>query len=311
MTADKFFTVDEAQGTRITVGVASYNRPALLRRAIRSVVSQSYKNLEILISDNGSPDPEVRKIIEEFARSDTRIRCIFHPVNRGAFFNFRSLLNEAGGQYFVWLADDDYWCPEYLESLLAQAKLTGATLTYGRAEIVDIEIAERDRLVKEMPTTIGRLAALVNFVRFDTDSIFYGLFPTASGKKLAGLLRNWRVPKAMATDYPFLEYNFVSYAFIFGLLSVRGFCNASGEKAVHYAGGRGPFSPSPRLGVRHIVLLLVYVFIHLQMVARFTKATFLGGSLRGVLMSPLAALYLLLRRIGMIVRQRFNRLMKD
>lgn len=310
MAADVHCPATAAQGVRVTVGVASYNRPELLRRAIQSAVSQTYKNLEILISDNGSPNPEVRKVIEEFARSDTRIRCIFHPVNQGAFFNFRSVLTEANGQYFVWLADDDYWCPEYLENLLAQAMRTGAALTYGRAEIVDIEIAEQDRFVKEMPTTIGRFSALANFLCFDTDSIFYGLFPTATGKKLAGLLRNWRVPKTMAADYPFLEYNFVSYAFIFGLISSGGFCNASGEKAVHYAGGRDPFVPSPRLGVRHVALFLVYFLIHLQMVARFTKATVLAGSPQGVLVSPLATLYLFLRRIGMIVFQRFDRLMK-
>lgn len=299
-----------AQTTRITVGVTSYNRPDLLRRAIQSAVSQTYRNLEILISDNGSSNPEVRTVIEEFARSDARIRCIFHQVNQGAFFNFRSVLNEASSEYFVWLADDDYWCPEYLESLLAEAMRTGAALTYGRAEVVDIEIAEGDRIVKEMPTATKRFASMVNFARFDTDSVFYGLFPTAIGKKLLGFLRNWYVPKSMATDYPFLEYNFVSYVFIFGLLSVGGFCNASGEKAVHYAGGRGPFTPSPRLGVRHIALFLVYILIHLQMVARFTKATLLAGSPQGVLVSPFATLYLFLRRIGMIVFQRFNRLMR-
>lgn len=310
ITAQAFFTASEVLGIRITVGVASYNRPELLRRAIQSAVSQTYKNLEILISDNGSPDPEVSKTIEEFARADTRIRCIFHPVNQGAFFNFRSVLNEASGKYFVWLADDDYWCPEYLESLLAQAKLTGAALTYGRAEIVDIEMAERDRVVKEMPTTIRRLPALVNFVRFDTDSIFYGLFPTATGKKLAGLLRNWRVPKALAKDYPFLEYNFVSYAFIFGLLSSGGFCNASSGKAIHYAGGREPFSNSPSVGWRHLGLFIAYVLIHLQMAARFTKATFSAGSPSGVLASPIAALYLFWRRMSLIISQRFNRLMR-
>ncbi|MBK8119734.1 MAG: glycosyltransferase [Sulfuritalea sp.] len=97
MAADVHCPATAAQGVRVTVGVASYNRPELLRRAIRSAVSQTYKNLEILISDNGSPNPEVRRVIEEFARSDTRIRCIFHPVNQGAFFNFRSVFTEANG----------------------------------------------------------------------------------------------------------------------------------------------------------------------------------------------------------------------
>ncbi len=302
--------LEATQATRITIGVASYNRPDLLRRAIQSAVSQTYRNLEILISDNGSSNPEVRTVIEGFVRSDSRVRCIFHQINQGAFFNFRSLLNESSSEYFVWLADDDYWCPEYLESLLADTVRTGAALTYGRAEIVDIEIAEGDRIVKEMPTETKRVASMVNFVRLDTDAALYGLFPTAIGKKLVGFLCNWYVPKSMATDHPSLEYNFVSYVFIFGLLSVGGFCNASGEKAVHYVGGRGASTPSPRLGFRHIALFLVYVLIHLQMVVRFTKATVLAGSPQGVLLSPFAALYLFLRRIGMIFFRRLNRLMR-
>jgi glycosyltransferase involved in cell wall biosynthesis len=299
-----------AQKIRITVGIASYNRPELLKRAIQSALSQSYSNLEILISDNGSTKPEVREVIEVFAASDSRIRCIFHPVNQGAFFNFRSVLSEAGGDFFVWLADDDYWSPEYLANLLAAANETGAVLTYGRAEIVDIEIAEKDRFVKEMATETGPITSMLNFVRFDTDAIFYGLFPTKIGQKLGGLLRNWTVPKTMARNYPFLEYNFVSYVFIFGLLSVGRFCNAGTDKAIHYAGGRTVFCPSPRLGPRHLALFLMYVLIHVQMFARFLHASLLVGSVQGLLVSPFAVLYLFVRRICMIVFQRFNRLIK-
>lgn len=298
------------RGNLVTVGVASYNRPELLKRAIQSAVTQTYKNLEILISDNGSSKPEVKEIIEEFARSDIRIRCIFHPVNQGPFFNFSSVLNEATGDYFVWLADDDYWSPEYVEQLMGAALQSGAALTYGRCEIVDVSLPDSERVAKEMPTVPGALSAMMAFVRFDSDSIFYGLFSTATGKKLAGLLRNWHVSKSMAADYPFLEHNFVSYVFIFGLLSSGGFCNASSDRVVHYAGGRDPFSQSPSLGLRHLGLFLVYILIHVQMAARFAKAALSAGSLIGVLASPIAAWFLFSRRIGMIVFQRFIRLLR-
>ena len=307
------FSLDHTQEIEplvITVGVVSYNRPDLLNRALESVVSQTYSHLEILVSDNGSTDPRVSELIKNFAASDNRIRAIFHPLNQGPFFNFRAVLNEAKGNYFVWLADDDYWCPEFLESILAQAIQTGAALTYGRAEIVDIDVVEAERIGKEMFTETGCFASMFNFAQFDTDSVFYGLFPTVIGKKLAGALQNWWIPKALAEEYPFLEYNFVSYVFIFGLLSSGGFCNASSDKTVHYAGGREPFSPSPNLGYRHILLFLAYVLIHFQMAARFAKATLLAGSLQGVLVSPFAALYLFLKRICMIVFMRFNTLIK-
>lgn len=155
----------------VSVGIVSYNRPELLKRAIESAVSQSYRDLEIIISDNGSTDPRVRHIIEQFAANDPRIKCLFHPVNQGAFFTFREALNAATGRYFIWLADDDYWCSEYLAHIAAKAGQSGAALTYGRCEIIDAEQGSDDRVVKEMATASSRLAAMANFVRLDTDAV--------------------------------------------------------------------------------------------------------------------------------------------
>ncbi len=294
----------------VSVGIVSYNRPDLLKRAIRSALAQTYRDLEIIVSDNGSTDPRVRQIIEQFAAEDSRIKCMFHPVNQGAFFNFRSALNVAAGRYFIWLADDDYWCAQYLEGIVSKAQETHAALTYGRCEIVDVEIGNADCVVKEMATALGRLAAMANFVRLDTDAVFYGLFPTELGRKLAGLLRFWRIPPKPAGDWPFLEYNFVSYAFIFGLLSSGGFCNASSDKTVHFVGGRAPFPHSPALGWRHLLLFLMYVSVHLQLLGRFTYAAYLAARWPGILFSPVAAGYLFCRRLGMILSQRLNTLRK-
>lgn len=294
----------------VSVGIVSYNRPELLKRAIESAISQTYRDLEIIVSDNGSTDPRVRHIIDEFAANDPRIKCLFHPVNQGAFFNFRAALNAATGRYFIWLADDDYWCAEYLEHIAAKAEQSGAALTYGRCEIIDAETASDDRVVKEMATASSRVAAMANFVRLDTDAVFYGLFPTALGRRLAALLRFWRIPPKLAADWPFLEYNFVSYAFIFGLLSSGGYCNASSENTVHFVGGRAPFPHSPSLGWRHLWLLLMYVSVHLQMANRFAHAAYSAASWPGVLFSPVAVGYLFCRRLGMILSQRLNTLKK-
>ena len=294
----------------ITVGVASYNRPKLLKRAIQSAVSQTQKNLEILISDNGSSNPEVRAVIDEFSKSDARIRCIFHPDNRGPCFNFRNLLNEAKGKYFIWLADDDYWSPDYLESLLVHARQTGAALTYGRAEVVDIDIAEDDRIAKEMRTSNGAFAAMTNFVRFDSDSIFYGLFITATGKKLQATLSEWRLPKAITKGNQFLEYNFISYVFIFGLLTSGGFCNASGIKTTHYISGRIATGMPQGFCLRHLMLLFAYVLIHLQMIMRFAYVALVTRSTMGLILSPMLVLYLFVRRMKLIISPRLRRIFR-
>lgn len=291
----------------ITVGILSYNRPASLKRAIHSVVSQTYQYLEIIINDNGSTDPRVNEIIKEFAQNDARIRCIFHPVNQGAFFNFCSALKEARGEYFIWLADDDYWCQEYLETLLERAQKSGAALTYGRSE--SAEIGEDRHVGKEMVTTSGKFAAVYNFVRFGSDSIIYGIFPTARGKKLFGVLRNWRLPGYLAANYPFLEVNFVSHAFIYGILASGGFCNASSISSTHFRGGREPFRNCASLGFKHFTLFYAYILIHIQLSARFACAALAVGNIKSALFAPIAGSYLFLRRISKICTQRFKNFM--
>ncbi len=294
----------------ITVGLASYNRPQLLARAIESVRAQTWRNLEILVSDNGSTDPRVAKVIEDFAQRDSRVRVMLHPVNRGAAFNFRWLLSQATGDYFIWLADDDYWSEGYLARLLEEARKTGAALTYARGRIVDLDPAPDETLVKEMITTLSVPISLFRFAAFDSDSVFYGLMRTETGQRLNGLLRDWPLPAAWAKEHPFLAYNFVSYPFIYGLLASGGFASAAGDDTVHFLGGRVGFKNSASLGFRHFTLFIAYLLIHLQLMGRFARAAWAAGSLWGVAFAPFAAGWFFLRRIGLVAKQRVTNWMR-
>jgi glycosyltransferase involved in cell wall biosynthesis len=97
----------------VSVGLPTYNRAGQLRRAIESVLAQDYPNLELVISDNGSTD-ETEAICTEFSRRDSRVRYIRHSVNQGMTFNFRTVLEEARGLYFMWLGDDDWMGPNLI-----------------------------------------------------------------------------------------------------------------------------------------------------------------------------------------------------
>ncbi|MBS1644363.1 MAG: glycosyltransferase family 2 protein [Bacteroidetes bacterium] len=91
----------------VSIGILSYNRPDDLVRAIESAINQTYHNLEIIISDNGSDDQRCAEIIWEYAKQDGRIKPYVHEINRGPQFNFKFLTEVASGKYFSWLADDD------------------------------------------------------------------------------------------------------------------------------------------------------------------------------------------------------------
>jgi len=102
----------------VSVGVPTYNRPATLERTLKSIVEQSYKNLEIIVSDNGSSDFEVEKVIQGFT-SDPRVTYFRHPVNKGASFNFDFVLERAGGDYFMRLADDDWIDKNFIRNCIS------------------------------------------------------------------------------------------------------------------------------------------------------------------------------------------------
>ncbi len=64
----------------VTVGIPTYNRPQGLRETLRRVLGQTYRHLEVIVSDNGSTDTEgVRSVLAEFSK-DPRLR--FHIQTR-------------------------------------------------------------------------------------------------------------------------------------------------------------------------------------------------------------------------------------
>src|SRR4051794_39644277 len=101
------------RGPLVSVGVPTYNRPEGLKRAVESLINQTYSNLEIIISDNCSSNINVQGILSEFAH-DNRVKIYKQEVNRGATFNFNFPLTKTTGDYFMWLADDDWLDLNYI-----------------------------------------------------------------------------------------------------------------------------------------------------------------------------------------------------
>jgi GalNAc5-diNAcBac-PP-undecaprenol beta-1,3-glucosyltransferase len=293
----------------ISVGLSSYNRPDLLRRAIASIKNQKNVRLEILISDNGSNKKEVHEIIEKFAAEDVRVKQFLHLNNKGAFFNFRFLLEQATGEYFIWLADDDYWSENFLSNIIRQANQSRAALTYGKTIVVDVDMLEVERQGKELISTRQRWLSLARFTYFDTDSIIYGLFRTEVGQQLTPLLKEWNFSPRILEQFPYLAYNFPSYPFVYGLLASGGFCNASSEEATHFVGGRAPYENKPKLTVHHVALLCAYLSMHAQMMWRYMRAAFTVRCVSGVAIAPMSASYLLIRRLWVALRNRKNRML--
>lgn len=94
----------------MTVGITSYNQGSLLRRAIQSVISQTYRPIEIIISDNSSEPPvwpAVSDLVSTSKAPDLTIKYFRQLENLGMSQNVQFVYRKARGRYFVRLDHDD------------------------------------------------------------------------------------------------------------------------------------------------------------------------------------------------------------
>lgn len=101
---------------KVSVCVPTYNRAEILPYAVNSVLNQTYRDFELLICDDASPD-HTAKVVAQW--NDSRIRYIRHPQNIKRSRNMRSGFDAARGDYFIKFDDDDALTPEYLEKTVA------------------------------------------------------------------------------------------------------------------------------------------------------------------------------------------------
>lgn len=101
----------------ITTIIPTYRRPHLLRRAIRSVLSQTYPHFQVCIYDNASGD-ETAAVVTEFMRDDPRVRYHCHTENIGMSANFTYAMERIDTSFFSILSDDDYLLPTFYETAM-------------------------------------------------------------------------------------------------------------------------------------------------------------------------------------------------
>jgi glycosyltransferase involved in cell wall biosynthesis len=101
----------------VSIGLPIYNGAAHMRRALDSLLAQTHRNLEIVISDNASTD-DTTAICREYMARDPRIVYSRNDVNIGGLRNFDKVVRLARGDYFMWAAHDDRWAPTFIEANL-------------------------------------------------------------------------------------------------------------------------------------------------------------------------------------------------
>ncbi len=120
----------------VSILMPSYNHAPFIKQAIESALHQTYSNIELLISDDGSTDNSAQ-IIQSF--TDERIKTHFFDKNIGPFNNLKACADMAKGAYIALLYSDDFW---ELTKLEKQVAFLENNLAYSAAftypDVVDV-----------------------------------------------------------------------------------------------------------------------------------------------------------------------------
>ena len=159
----------------VTIGIPTFNRPELLRRALQCVARQHYPSLRVIVADNCSPGTQVDGVVEEFRVAIPGLEYVKHKENIGALKNFFFVLGMATGKYFMWFADDDEISDNFVSSLVglieADDKAVSAT---GNWVLMGPNNVER-RMKTSSFRADSVFQRLVAYVWHADDSFFYGL----------------------------------------------------------------------------------------------------------------------------------------
>ena len=127
----------------ITVIIPVYNVEKYLSRCVLSVINQTYKNLEIILVDDASPD-NCPQICDDFAKKDSRIKVI-HKQNEGLGLSRNAGLNVAGGEYVTFIDSDDFITENHIENLYNCIKKHSADAVIGAHTIVSANGAKTEK----------------------------------------------------------------------------------------------------------------------------------------------------------------------
>jgi len=154
----------------LTIGLPVYNGARYLATSVDSILSQSFRDLELIISDNASSD-DTEAIGRSLVGRDPRVRYLRNDANVGIAANFNLLVPLARGRLFKWATADDLLRPGFLARCVSTLESDqSVVLAYTRTEFVDEDGAPLDivdpgwHLVSDDPS--ARLAEALRAVHY-------------------------------------------------------------------------------------------------------------------------------------------------
>lgn len=165
---------------KISIGMPVYNGEKDIKRAIDSLLAQTFKDFELFISDNASTDL-TQCICLEYAKKDKRVIYSRNSHNFGALKNFQAVLEKANAEYFFWASHDDYWHSKFIETAISELDIFNAAA--GVMGVVHYLNAAGEELSTHSPpyqlASERAVERVTSYLKSGiTDNLIYGVYRT-------------------------------------------------------------------------------------------------------------------------------------
>jgi|AntAceMinimDraft_12_1070368.scaffolds.fasta_scaffold28018_3 hypothetical protein len=185
---------------RVTIGVPVFNGAALIGGCLQHLSEQSFRDFEVVISDNASNDG-TSEICADFARRDARFRVLRQASTSTAMQNFLAVRREAQSPLFMWRAFDDLSTPNFIEALVAVHDAQPGIALAAPGILQRFGPAKGARRLPYLAPPGGpRVAVLLQRIRQMQAGWFYGMWRLdAAAQATEMVYRDF--PDAWAADY--------------------------------------------------------------------------------------------------------------
>lgn len=231
----------------VSVIMPSYNGARHLAASIESILNQTYKDLELLITDDHSNDEQTLNILKRYSEQDKRVNVLYLDSNHGPGYARNKSIERAKGRYIAFCDSDDRWFSEKIEKQIAFMHEHDCALCYAsyiicndKDEELGIAIAPRHITFNQLKrdNKIGCLTAI-----YDTEKLGRKYYMPAIRKRqdwglFLSILRDCHEAKAIQEPLAFyrdrqgsisssklglIKYNILIYQKVLGFSPTKSF----------------------------------------------------------------------------------------
>ena len=156
---------------KVSIGLPVYNGADWLGDTLNSLLSQSYSNIELIISDNASTD-NTEQLCKDYAAGDKRILYIRNEYNMGVTENYNNVYRRSKGKYFKWASASDLCDKEFIKKCVNVLETNeNVVLCYPKTKLFvgDVNNCEEysDNLYLQQEMSSERFIALLNNIKLN------------------------------------------------------------------------------------------------------------------------------------------------